>query len=302
MAKDLYNRYVWMVETIRRRGRITRAELDSRWRASALGDGNPLCRRTLYNYRRAIAQLFNINIEVDPATYEYYIAESDGSNRRNVADWLLNSKAVADVLTNATEVSDRIFLEDIPSAREHLGTIITALQQSQSVRFDYHNYARSRPSRGVALEPYFLKLFKQRWYVVGRNVAENKIKTYALDRMRSLTLGASTFEMPATFDPAEYFRDAFGIIVTQGETKRIALRTDHRTAHYLRDLPLHASQEEVVHDGFSIFYYRMKISNDLIMELLSHGPRITVIEPPELRAIMVNEFKAALNNYSEKEK
>ncbi len=54
MPKDLYSRYVWLVDTIKRRGRITRHELEERWENSGFADGAPLCRRTLYNYRSNI--------------------------------------------------------------------------------------------------------------------------------------------------------------------------------------------------------------------------------------------------------
>lgn len=300
MSKDSFNRYIWFLDTIKRRGRISRRELDERWRESGLGDGTSLCRRTLYNYRNAIEEIFNIRIVCDPATYEYYIAEEDEHNR-SITDWLLNTKAVNEMLRSAGDVSSRIFVDDVPSAREHLGTVIEALRQNRRIVFDYHNYSRSRPTRGIVYEPYFLKIFKQRWYVIGRNVGERKVKTYALDRMSEVTHDAETFEMPAGFDPAEYFRDSFGIVVTHNEVKRIAIRTDHRNAKYFRDLPLHHSQDEAFHDGFSIFYYRMRITDDLITELLSYGPRITVLEPPELRAALVTSMQSALENYRQSE-
>lgn len=296
MPKDLYSRYVWLVDTIKRRGRITRHELEERWENSGFADGAPLCRRTLYNYRRSIEELFNITIECDPATYEYYIKEKD-DHHSSITDWLLNTKAVNDTLAGARDIADRIFVDDVPSAREFLGIVIDAIRQGQRLVFDYHNYARSRPTKGVSYEPYFLKLFRQRWYVVGRSVADARIKTYALDRMKNVRHGSETFVMPANIDPATYFKDAFGIVVTQNTPKRIALRADHRHANYLRDLPLHPSQEEVVHDGFSIFYYHMRITNDLVTEILSHGPRVTVLEPPELRVMITTEMRNALDNY-----
>lgn len=296
MSRDLLSRYIWMVDTIRRRGRITRAELAERWKESGPGGGTDLCRRTFYNYRQTIRELFNITIEVDPATYEYYIAEEDPGNS-GVTDWLLNSSAVNEALAGARDISDRILLDDVPSAREHLGTVIESIRSRRRLVFDYHNYSRSRPTRGVQYEPYFLRIFKQRWYVVGRSIADNRIKTYALDRMRSVTLGAEEFEIPANMTPAEYFRDSFGIVVTKTEPRRIAIRTSHRSANYLRDLPLHPSQQEVLHDGFSIFYYKMRITEDLVTELLSYGPRIVVLEPPELRAIMTSNLRDALAGY-----
>lgn len=296
MPKSLLNKYIWMVDTIRRRGRITRAELDERWRETEWADGNPLCRRTLYNYRQAIEQLFGIDIQCDPATYEYYIADED-DHCRSVTDWLLNSSAVNDALSGARDISDRIFLDDVPSAREHLGTVIDSIRTGHLLIFDYQNYARSRPTRGIRYEPYLLKIYRQRWYMVGRTVSDNKIKTYALDRMSNVTQTADSFVMPADFSPSAYFHDAFGIIVTRSEPRRIAIRADHRNANYLRGLPLHHSQQEVVHDGFSIFYYNMRITDDLVQELLSFGPRITVLEPAELRVLMTTALRESLDNY-----
>ena len=299
MPNTLYTRYVWLIDAIRRRGRITRGELDRLWREKGFGGGNALCRRTLYNYRRDIAEIFGITIECDPSTYEYYIADEDKHNS-SVTDWLLNSGAVSDALASARDISGRIFLENIPSAREFLGTVIDAIRGGLRISFDYRNYSRSRPTAGVLYEPYFLKLFRQRWYVVGRNVRDNKVKTYALDRMTRVTHTGETFEMPADMDPEKYFRDSFGIIVSHNAPKRITIRTDHRNANYLRDLPLHPSQEEVVHDGFSLFYYTMRITDDLITELLSYGPRITVLGPPELRAALTTAMRQALDNYADR--
>ena len=297
MAKDLYNRYIWLVDTIRRYGRITRHELDECWMRSKFSNGEKLPRRTFYNYRNAVEELFSIDIRCDSSTFEYYIENDGDAHNEGMTNWLLNSAAINDVLSEARNVADRIFIEDVPSAREFLAPVIEALREHHPIRFDYHPYTRTKATTGVVLEPYFLKIFRQRWYVTGLNPADGKIKTYALDRMLSLTLLPETFDGDAAFDPEEYFRHSFGIVFTQGEVKRVAIRTDTRQAKYFRALPLHSSQEEVVHDDYSIFYYKLRISPDFVEEILSHGPRVTVLEPPELRAMVVTELKAALDNY-----
>ena len=85
---------------------------------------------------------------------------------------------------------------------------------------------------------------------------------------------------------------------THGEVKRIALKVESRQARYFRDLPLHHSQEEVVHDGYSIFYYRMRISPDLVSEILSYGSKVRVLEPRERKAMVRQELAKALENYN----
>ncbi len=300
MPRDLFNRYIWLVDTIKRYGKITREELNARWKCSPYSGGEALPRRTFYNYRQAIEDLFKINIECNPSTFEYYIEESD-VHTESMTNWLLNSAAMSNVLSDSREISDRIFLEEVPSAREYLAVVMDGLKENRPINFTYHPYTRVNSTPDVIVEPYFLKIFRQRWYVTGRNVKENVIKTYALDRMSGVTVEQYTFQMPQDFDAETYFRDSFGIVFTQGEVKNVMIKTSARQAKYLRALPLHHSQQEMIHDAYSIFTYRLRITPDFVEELLSHGPQITVLAPPELRAMMVNSLQESLANYEKEE-
>ncbi|MCH5326423.1 MAG: WYL domain-containing protein [Duncaniella sp.] len=299
MARNLLGRYVWIIDTIRRHGIISRDKLEQLWLRSSVSDGIPLPRRTFYNYRAAIEDLFNITIEYDRLSYGYYLSTPGGPRAEGMTDWLLNSAAMSNVLASVSDASDRIFLEDIPSARTYLSQVVTAVRERRALRFTYHPFTRSTPNRGIELEPYFLKIFRQRWYVTGRNTADSCIKTYALDRMDEVTVADSIFEPDPDFDADEYVRDAFGIIFTQGEAHDVVLRTDPRQAKYLRALPLHHSQREVVNDSYSLFYLRLRLTEDFIQELLSLGPRVTVVSPPELKAMMVTSLKETLRLYGE---
>ena len=298
MARNLLGRYIWLIDTIRRYGSITREQLNRLWIRSPYSDGEPLPRRTFYNYRAAIEELFSISIECNPATYEYYIASGD-NRQEGVTDWLLNSAAMSNVLSTVSDVSDRIFLEDVPSARMYLSQVVSALREHRAVHFTYRPYTRSTPTTGVIVEPYFLKIFRQRWYLTGRNAIDGKVKTYALDRMEDVTLADDTFTPDPIFDAESYVRDTFGIVFSQGEPKDVALRTDPRQAKYFRALPLHHSQREAVHDNYSIFYYRLRLTPDFVQELLSLGPKVTVIAPPELRAMVRTSLRETLSLYDD---
>lgn len=296
MSKDLFSRYIWLIDTIKRYGKITREELNARWKRSPFSNGEALPRRTFYNYRLAIEEIFKISIECNPSTFEYYISDEDVHNE-SVTNWLLNSAAMSNVLSDSREISDRIFLENVPSAREYLSLIIDSLKENHPIKFTYQPFSRSNATPDITLEPYFLKIFKQRWYITGRNTKEDTLKTYALDRMRDVTTEQSTFAIPDDFDAETYFRDSFGIVFSQGEIKHIAIKTSARQAKYFRALPLHQSQSEMIHDAYSIFYYKLRITPDFVQELLSYGPQITVLEPPELKAMMINSLQETLAGY-----
>lgn len=299
MANLTINRCVWLLDTIRRYGRITRRELEDAWLRSPLSEGRPLSRRTFCNHRQMAEELFGCNIACDPSTFEYYI-DDDGAVAGSVSEWLLDTATVNDVLSGARDIMRRISVEPVPSARHHLATIINALREHRPVQFDYHPFTRSLPTTGIVVEPYFLKLFKQRWYVVGRVPAEARVKTYALDRIVGATLLSTHFDDDPAFDIDGYFEHSYGIVVTHNEPRQVVLRVTPRRAKYLRALPFHHSQREtVVADDYSIFTYTMRVTEDFVAELLSHGPDITVVAPPELRAMVVDSLRRSLDNYAD---
>ena len=297
MARNLINRYVWLVDTISRYGRITLKDLNAAWLRSEISEGKPLARRTFFHYRDGVEEMFDINIKCDKATFEYYIDDKDGEDNARLRSWLVDSVSMSGTLSNARDISSRIMLENVPSAREHLPVVIDALKQNRRIRFSYKSYTRALPTDGIVLEPYFVKIFKQLWYVIGLNVKDGQVKTYSLDRMSNLNLLQDLFDMPENVNPSEFFKDCFGIITNQNSAKRIVLRVEPTQAKYFRALPLHSSQQEEVHDQYSIFTYRMRITYDLKEELMSHGASIEVLEPQELKTLILTELEQALNNY-----
>ena len=297
MARNLVNRYVWLVDTINRYGRISLKDLNKAWLRSEISEGKPLARRTFFHYRDGVEEMFDINIQCDKSTFEYYIDNSGEENNDRLRSWLVDSVSMSGTLSNAREISGRIMLENVPSAREHLPVIIDALKQDRRIRFSYKSYTRSAITKGIVLEPYFVKIFKQLWYVIGLNVKDGQVKTYSLDRITSLNILQETFEMPEGINPSAFFKDCFGIITNKNNPKRIVLRVEPTQAKYFRALPLHHSQQEEIHDDYSIFSYKMRITYDLKEELMSHGASIEVLEPKELKTLIRTELERALKHY-----
>lgn len=112
MAKELFNRYVWLIDTLQRYGRLTRREIDGLWQRSEYSDGKPMARRTFMNYRQAIQEMFDVNIECDASTYEYYIEDPDALQGNGARVWALNTLAVSNMLNESQELRNRIVLEN----------------------------------------------------------------------------------------------------------------------------------------------------------------------------------------------
>lgn len=297
MVRDLINRYVWFVETIERYGRITRAELNRQWsksRFSENGEGMP--RRTFYNYRQGIEETFNIKILFDPGTYEYYIDSENDTPDSHRNKWLLETMSMNGILGDTEDINSRILLENVPSSRIHLSTIVQAMKQNRRVKFLYRTYSEVTAKERV-VEPYFVKIFRRRWYLIGYNVADETIKTYALDRMRDVTIETVEFKYPANLRPDEFFSDCFGITTDHSTAEHIILRVDRWLANYLRALPWHHSQQEEIHEKYSLFHFKMKITEDLLEEIRRYGSNIEVVAPIELKVRVINDLEKALAHY-----
>lgn len=295
MSRNIINKYVWILETVERYGSITRDQLNKLWQESPISDGEPLARRTFYNYRMGIEEIFGITIGYNSSTYEYFVENSN--NTGELAGWIINSMSINGMLSDAGDIADRVMFEEVPSAREYLATVIEAIKTSRKLKFSYSPYYRSMLTEGIVLEPYFLRIFKQRWYVIGYNGKDRKVKTYSLDRLSNCVLTEQTFQMPE-ISAKEFFQNYFGIMTTKSSAKRVVIRVDNEQAKYLRALPLHNSQSESLGNGYSDFAYNVCLTFDFVQELMSLGHKVTVISPVELRTMIIDELKKTLANYN----
>ena len=295
MAKDIIGRYIWIVDTILRHGRISKKELNSLWLKSQYSEGNPLADRTFFHYRRGIEESFNIDIVC--SRDGYYSIDADSSPHvRQFTDWILNSSATTSALFELGTSTGRIELEDIPSAREYLPVVAEAMHKSQKIVFTYAGFSRSRPEVGILFSPYFLKLYKQRWYMFGEKDGSGK-RTYALDRVTEMEITDSRFRMPSGIRASDFFGNIIGITTSKADIRDVRIQTTLTRAKYLRALPLHPSQQEEVHDFYSVFSYKLKLNYELVSELLSMGPDVTVISPRELQVMLIDRLRETLANY-----
>ncbi len=298
MPRDLISRYVWIVDTITRYGRLDRKQLNRLWMRSPISGGEPLPERTFYNYRRAIEENFHIEICCDREG-RYYIDRDNSRQTRAMTNWILDSYAVSSAIQGSDTPMDRVEIEDVPSAREFLPTVLDAIRNGNKVSFTYAGFNRSRSERDIIYHPYFLKRYKQRWYMIGLKEKSGDLRTYALDRVKEMRTLDETFPFPSQLTSDDLFGNILGVTTTQAPVKTVRILTTPTQAKYFRALPLHPSQTEEVHDDYSIFTYMLKLNYELTQEILSLGDSVKVLDPPELKAMVVSKLKSALSQYEE---
>ena len=281
-------KYNWLIETIRRAGKISHKDLSDKWLShKQLSDCRPLHRATFNRWRDAIYDQFGIVIECQKTGgYLYYIANPEDIDEDKLKKWMLDSFAVGNVIGENMALKGRILVDEIPSGRDHLTTILEAMKDNRVICITYHPFKKSQ-GYTFPIEPYCVKLFENRWYVLGRN-NRGEIKIYGLDRIENVEVTSEKFKLPSDFEADDYFSATFGIVIGTGEKpEKIIIRADEDHKHYLKSLPLHHSQQLIEDAGeYADFEIFVAPTYDFIMKLLQGGSKIEVIEPGHLRKTM----------------
>lgn len=251
---DVFKEYIWLVNTIRKAGKISLAEINEKWCETDMSGGLEFARSTFNRHKDAIQDIFGIYIECDrKAGHKYYIGNSRVLDEDSVQNWMLSTLSVSNILSESIAIRERILLESVPSAGEYLQTIIEAMQKSVRIAVDYQRYSAAAP-RHLTMEPYCLKLFRQRWYMLGhfhRDATAEKPEAdyfgiFSLDRIKTLELTDIKFKVKKDFNAKDYFNEYFGVTTGDGtECERIVLRAYGEQRFYMRDLPWHHSQKEI---------------------------------------------------------
>ena len=298
MAKNYFNRYVWLIDTIRSHGYITFSDISDLWQKASINeDGSYLPERTFFNHREAISDIFGIEIKFDKSL-GYYITE-DSNDTEGIRSWLLTSLSVNNLINESAAMHSRILFEKIPSGEKYLSTIIEAMKEGKVLEMTYQKFQDDEP-KTYDVAPYCVKVYKQRWYMLAKPTDRKaSLHIYALDRIHLLLQTRQDFKLPEKFNADNYFADWFGIVHDeQYEPCTIRLKVWSKQRNYFHTLPLHHSQNEVeTHDEWSIFEYRMAPTWDLEQELLQYNDNVEVLEPQSLRNQMIEHAGNILELY-----
>lgn len=299
MVTELLQKYIWLVQTFIRAGErgISLNEITDRWERRFDSDYS---RRTFNNHREAVEQVFGIRIECNRRTNRYFIKYSDDVLDENAESaWLINTFTVNNLLRLGKErLSGRVSVEDIPSGHMHLTAILEAMTEGQKLKISYLKYTSSE-AEDLTLHPYAVKEFAKRWYLVAYCEQRNGLRVYGLDRIQQLDATEEGFKMPEGFDVDDVFATSFGTYIPEGKAQFITFRTSAKEARYMRDLPLHSSQEEISGNDKEHATFRIYVcpNESLIMEFCKHGSRLEVLSPKEVRAAVAEQLAAASSLY-----
>jgi predicted DNA-binding transcriptional regulator YafY len=180
---------------------------------------------------------------------------------------------------------------------ELLSPLLHAIEGGKVVYFYYESFlSGERKKRKVT--PLLLKEYRNRWYVITYDMVKKNVITYGLDRMSELEESEELGVKPPEFNPDTYFKYAAGITVKDEPPKKVVFHANAIAAKYIQSQPFHGSQTILAEDASATtFELNVILSEELIRDFLSYGSEIEVVEPAELRSILLERHQAAFRNY-----
>lgn len=290
-------RYIHIMNKLRR-GAANFEQIDTYLsQQSELQGGNfNMSKRQFQRDLKDIESIFEVEIEFDFKLKVYAINQdetSEVSQRRMEALDVFNALKIGESSSMSIHFEKRK-----PKGTENFHGLLHAINNKLQISFTYQKYWEDAITHRT-VEPYALKEFRNRWYLLANDLKDKQVKSFAFDRLTELEITKKKFNLSATFDVNEHYKFCFGIISPNDhDLKEVILSFDPTQGKYIKSLPLHETQEILVDDEHEI-RIRLKIylTLDFIMEILSYGDNVKVIKPKSLIEELKQSYQTALAQY-----
>jgi predicted DNA-binding transcriptional regulator YafY len=180
--------------------------------------------------------------------------------------------------------------------RDIISRVSDAALKARTVEMSYFTMGRRKESKR-RVDPYRILFFNGTFYIIGFCHLRGDIRTFALDRVKTLRVTEDTFTVPDDFSLEDYMGAAFGVVRGKAEDIRIRFAPD--VAGYVSEKHWHESQEITrQRDGSVIFSARVAVTEELVSWVMGWGAKAEVIGPESLRDQIRDEAQAMLKPYS----
>jgi len=182
---------------------------------------------------------------------------------------------------------------------EHLDRLYNAIIHGRALRIRYQSFNARQPNL-FFFHAWWLKEFKNRWFVVGIKRRNAPLLNLALDRIQSIDEEETPPYLPNTsIDPDAYYKDVIGVTVSPNmRPALVRILVNHANAPYVETKPLHHSQKVLERNAEGIIIsLNVQINYELEREILGFGPGMVVLAPESLRRTMQKKFFEGLAGY-----
>lgn len=262
----------------------------------------PISHRTLQRDIEQIRNQFGIELVYDSYKNGYHIDEEsswDIDTFTNILQTAISTDSLLENLRDSKAVMDYIdYGNDVElKGMQYFDSILKAIKTTQIIEFDHINYS-ANTSKPYSLEPYLLKEYKKRWYVIGRVHQTDNIRTFGIDRLENFKTLKDIFKRDEALNPKPYFKDVIGLTYSTGEMDTIELKASTTQAKYLESQPLHHSQTIIDStENHITFQYKLIPNYEFKEVIFMMSSNIEVSKPQWLRDEISASIQKTLKKY-----
>ena len=249
--------------------------------------------RTLQRDIRSIEQVFGIEIR-NRKGYGYYIASVP--DKTEMFAGLLSDYQILTSLEESRGLHEYIIPDHrTPVISIPVNDLVTAIRDRRIIRFSYY-LPLCNEVRHYDGQPYFIKQSQGKWYLLA--IVIDNIRSFELGRFRSFNVLEQTFERNEDFFPKDQFSNSFGIWDDENlPIEHIVFSVSQQEWRFMKTYPIHHTQEliEETPDRVTLSI-DVRITHDLMMDLLSRAHSLRIIEPATLKEDYRRILLTAANN------
>ena len=257
--------------------------------------------RTIERDIEQIRNNFGIEIIYDPQDKGYLINEEMSPNLPSFFRFLEIANTANLFLTGIKQTKD--FIKNIEFdlrggllGTENLNLLLRAIDKQYKIQFSHYNYL-TQEKTSVSFDPYFLKEYIGRWYVVGLR-EDKQIRTYGIDRISDLTITKENFEKTKDRKARENFDSIIGLVYSYGKQQKVILSFTPQQGQYVKSLPWHHSQKVLIDNDEEFRISLFVVPNyELFQQIMMNGAEVKVIEPEWLVDSIKGKISDALLRY-----
>ena len=165
---------------------------------------------------------------------------------------------------------------------KNFDTISQAVLRSDEVEFSYQKLqGKTKERRRV--QPYHLACINNQWYLFGKDLLRQGLRTFALSRVTAARNRKRPFVRPADFSAARFLEQSFAVFETD-KPRNVVLRFEPTAARLVSERTWHPSQRlRSLPGDRAELSLRVGLSPDLTSWILGWGDQVEVVKPSTLR-------------------
>lgn len=212
-----------------------------------------------------------------------------------------NMELLTSYLKEGSNIAEIIEFEDYNSFKgvQYIRDIAFFIKDGSEIQLKYKRFDAIEEKK-YCFQPYLLREYLNRWYVIGLLSGTNEIRTFGLDRIVGVQDTGRKFKKDRMNDVLSLFRNVIGINASEQDiAEEIELVCNPFQGNLLKTLPMHSSQKIISETATEIvFSYKLVVNFELKHRLLMMATQAKVVKPLSLKQEMEKLLTEAQNFYN----